>query len=283
MLAQTELGTQLRRRLLRVACMFLLLTTGPVSDGQCRVPYREGKVYENTAESRMMNISVSLADFAPNKLLCLAAELRHKFPNRRKLAIYIFSEYEAAKNYLPPGSEQTTPKSNWASKMHAIYMLDQDNREEYVELLPSPVFSGGTEEWNTRIDLPTQGLPKCNLQIEGRCLIEFRRIFYPYRDQTPLGSATITSLVTVEPSGAIRRVKVVQKKVNPATVAKLFADTTLENLYTWHFESRSHAASFRITFEFTPVQSSAIGKNTAMHFELPSRVLIETGLPKETP
>jgi len=274
-LAQTDrFGIQQLMRVLSI--VGLLVGAATCACGECHVRYREGKLLEDSSSTILMTVSIPLREFAPRSLVCLADGLKHRFGNRKSITIFIFSDHDAAKNYLPPGTELSEAKAKWASKMHGEYFLDADRREEYLVITPDPGLSGPGSAFDTRIDLPVSSLLPCNLEIHSRCLLEFRHIEYPSGDGRPKGSGTITLAGRIVRNGTVASVRVTDVNVNPSQGKASLVDNAVENFKTWRFEGSSEITPVRITYRFELVDSPSLRGGTSVHFSLPDAVTIQT-------
>src|SRR3981081_3285456 len=110
-------------------CLFLGIRTS--ARETCNVPrYRVGKTFEDTPSNTMIGISVSLPDFAPSRLVCLADALKRRYSNRNSISVFIFSEPSAAQHFIFPGVEKSPRIGKWAAQMHAAYFYDVSKGED---------------------------------------------------------------------------------------------------------------------------------------------------------
>jgi hypothetical protein len=145
---------------LRLLCTLLLSLWGAVySFGACDDPrYEVGKIYENTALNVLLNVSIRPAEFAPDRLICLAAALKRKY-QAPELSVGIFSSHQAALNYKVLAVEYPRNAVLWASKQHAQYYYDAEKHEEYLLIIPDGLSLGVDAPFNTRISLPAATVP----------------------------------------------------------------------------------------------------------------------------
>lgn len=75
-----------------LVCLILLLVQ--ISFAQCKPPkYRKGFVLADSKSRVWMGISIQLEDFAPEKLVCLAAALKKHYHDSKEINILIFSSH----------------------------------------------------------------------------------------------------------------------------------------------------------------------------------------------
>ena len=104
----------------------------------CGVPaYQVGHIWEDTPSSIMVNISIRKADFAPDRLICLAGLLKEKYANRKYVHVLMFSSRRAAKRCITPfGGDSAVPRVNWWRQKHADYIFDADAGENVIYIQP---------------------------------------------------------------------------------------------------------------------------------------------------
>ena len=245
--------------------------------GACDVPhYRRGRTWEDNASGISIDISIRLEDFAPEGLVCLAGELRRKYPGRN-VAAYIFSSREAALGYLP-GSIDPSPKvAEYQSKLHGYYFYDKEKHDDYLLIVPDVQSQEVDSPSTTRIDLPVAGTPVCRLAINGRCLLEFQHIYYPSIEGTTDTSGRITLAAKIRRDGALSDLALVDTKVNPPERQSVLVDSAMQNFKTWRFEPGRQKDSVRLTYSFEVVGSRSVGRETSVQFRLPYEVRIEVG------
>jgi hypothetical protein len=147
----------------------------PILKAQCTVPhYKKGLIPQESAKAVTMNISISVDDFAPRNLVCLAEHFQKQYAGRHQMVITIFDSQDAAQHSRPM-IESRPDVAAWESHKHAYYYYDQSKKENYLQLLPD-ANNRGLEQ---KIPLPTSDTPSCNLQIENRCLLQLKHIEYP--------------------------------------------------------------------------------------------------------
>jgi hypothetical protein len=261
---------QLRRSC--VIVVFLMSLFGsPNLFADCSVPpYRIGKVYENTAPSVLLDISVGPEDFAPQRLVCLGAVLRQKY-RAPEVVIGIFSSHKAAVNYKLLTVEYPKNGMLWASKQHAQYYYSAERHEEYLLLIPDGLSLGVKSPFNTRIDLPPAGKTTCRLEINGRCLLQFEHIDLP-AGEAP-GDVTLTG--RLERSGKVTRIHVFAHEGSSAP-SRALINFAQRNLESWIFERSQHEDDIKITYSLRRVQTP-LEHGINVQFMLPDKVNVEIG------
>ena len=171
----------------------------------CNAPhYNIGRVWEDNASVIDIDIAIRIEDFAPKRLVCLAASLKEKYPQRNIRAL-IFSSPEAARDYRVGSQELPAKVVEARLKLHAVYSLNRGTSEEYIRMRPEE--SQYAPRFSTRIDLPAPGTPYCTLAIHDRCLLEFRHIYYPTVEGRPEISGQVTLTGAILRNGTLSRSK----------------------------------------------------------------------------
>jgi len=262
--------------LLRPFCIAVALCGATAAaPGVCGPPsYRVGRTWADNAAQTLIDISIPLEDFAPDSLICLAGALRRQYPERSVKA-YIFSSYEAAMGFVPGDMDLPLGAADYQFKLHGIYAYDKETQKEYLKIDPD-----GYREWDplleTRIDLPVTATPVCRLGIAGRCLLEFRHIYYP----NTAGNADVSGRVTV--TGRIRRdgtvsgLAVAGAEASPPDQRQALADFASSNLGTWRFEPGKRDEAVRITYYFEVADSRSAVHEANVEFGLPNEVRVWT-------
>jgi hypothetical protein len=262
-------------------CMTLLACS--ISPAECVPPhYREAQVWEKSKTTVLMAVSMQLRDFAPSRLVCLAAAFKQKYPGRSDISIMIFSSHEVAKRYTVgrgdygpvKGAKQRQLQSYvyWIRQLHAIYVYDNEKREEYIEI--KSLGSDFDSPYDTRIDLPSVESPHCRLEMDGRCLLAIEEILYP-ADLLKAGvSGTVTLTGTILRNGKIADVKVNDGVVKPGEPRYKLVDEAMKILNSWRFEEAKRQSAFQLSFvyQFDPSLPER-GWSTAT-FALPNQVTI---------
>lgn len=256
--------------------------------GDCRSPsYREGFVWEDSASSIMMNISIPMNDFAPARLVCLAEAMKQRYSDRRKISIFMFNSYASAKHYTHPFSGDSFQRRvNWSLQMHASYSFDDGKGEDAVFLMPfgdpEPYFTFGDREpsFNTRIDLPVTSMPSCTLERSGRCLLALDSVDYPWDALTAGVSGTVTLEGVIGRDGRVRHVRSVGLEAHPSGAKSHLSDAALRNLKTWRFEAAGDEVPIQITYSYVLEAPGSPVCQTGLRFALPDRVEIK-GRPRK--
>jgi TonB family protein len=238
--------------------------------------YRGGFVWEDSPSSIMMNISIGMSDFAPDRLVCLAKQLRQRYSDRKKVLIFIFSTDVAAKRYDKPlTGDSTQTRPNWAAQNHAIYSLDADKGEEYLEIQPlgTGPSAVSSSDVHTRIKLPVTSPPACNLEVADRCLLALNAVNYPWDALKANISGTVTLEGVIARDGVVKQVRIVSREVHPSDSPARLVNAAVQNLKTWRFEAASHPDSIRITYAYL-IESSGVPGHVSVQFELPREVEI---------
>ena len=264
------------RMIARLFVVVVLLSEAIHAFGACNVPhYRRGRLWEVSPSDVMIDISIRLEDFAPDRLICLAGALRQRFPGRN-VAAYMFSSHEAALGYVPGSIDLSPAQVSYQSKLHGIYIYDVEKHEDQVVIAPDGYSEQVDPRLTTRIDMPVTGTPVCTLAINGRCLLEFQHIYYPSTEGKTEVSGRVTVGGTIQRDGAVSDLAVVDAKVNPPERQAELVGWAKQNLNTWHFERGKHKDSLHITYDFVVVGPPVAGNGGGVQFRLPNEVRVET-------
>ncbi len=259
-----------------------LLLIGTPAFGQCLSPpaYRVGQVFEDSQSAALLAISIRGQDFAPERLVCLASVLRQRYGGRQAIDILIFSDHEAASRWLPvqleydssnPADAKLHSQQWQARQLHGLYSLDAMTHEEYVLLKP-----WGYEAplpYDTRIDLPAVTVPKCRLELSGRCVLILDVITYPETAYRARVSGTVTLAGTISRDGRITHVTTAQRDGVPNPPDAL-SQAALENIRTWRLESRPRDDSFRVAYSYV-IDSSLAAGQIDVQFGLPNNITVK--------
>jgi hypothetical protein len=233
-----------------------------------------------------MTISVELADFAPRRLVCLAADLDKRYAGIRETTFLIFGSVEAAQYYsgddagfeepiiLGSGDRTKPPTavpdlSALPKQLHAVYYRNNRRSERSIRLKPLGYRADMPND--TVIDLTRKKLPECRLSVANRCVLQAEEPEYPSAayDKRQSGSVMLTGVITSD--GRIPLVSVAQ--VNVPQGAGELVEASKRNLMSWRFEAKAAEIGFRITYRY------AIGpvfpKGIRVEFRLPDEVLVQ--------
>lgn len=254
--------------------VFLGLSAWTCVAAECRAPrYRKGHVWEDSPATLMMNISIQMRDFAPERLVCLAEALKQRYSKKHKeLLIYVFSSFDSAKHFTKPlvGDWVGTPPIDWESQLHATYSFNTDRGEDRVTISPY----GNNREFSTKIDLPAEILPPCTLALGGRCLLTMDRVWYPW-DAWKVGySGTVTIEGVIDEDGRMKDIKVAGAAVPPDEAQSILNQEALQNLRSWHFEPANRQDPIRITYDYECDPSLGPPNRPLIRFDLPHRIEI---------
>jgi hypothetical protein len=258
------------------AHLLLAVSVGTCQASACRPPaYREGYILEDLPSSIWMNISVDTSNFAPERLICLAAALRQRYSDRRQISVVVFSSFAAAKGFKTPFTGESLKRStNWSLENHALYSYDADKHEEYVTIMPL----GQTRLFETKINLPAVSTPPCTLEMAGRCLLALSKIEYPWDALKTHVSGAVTLEAEIARDGTITAVKSAGAGPSGQEQASLI-NAAIQNLKSWRFETASRRDALRIVYSFTIDTSGTLGQ-PSLQFDLPDKVEIRGHLPQ---
>ncbi len=276
-----------RRAHAAVCVGVMVYALSPVANSaaaRCAPPvYREGNVWENTKTAVEMTASIAAADFARPKLVCLAEALRKRYPGRKKIEVLIFSSAEAARSYhgdldvgddpIPSSAEPAgRHDAAWAARqLHAVYSYVAAPREEHVTIKPTGYSWDSPED--TRITLPVTLMPRCRLELTGRCLLALDDVLYDGQAYASKIAATITVTGIVTPRGLLTDMRVADAKSVPPGDADSLTRHTIDNLKSWRLEPASRQDTFRLTYSYA-IDSSLRPGEVVVRFGLPNQVTI---------
>jgi hypothetical protein len=257
---------------LLIVLSFALSLASPVPEACVPPSYKVGRTLETNATDTMLNISISLEDFVPKRLVCLAEALRQKYSDRN-LDVTIFSVREVARSYYPE-VERTARTVYMNSKLHASYTYNKEKHEDYLFLVPDGRSLSVDSPFNTQINLPLSGAaPICRLAVNGRCLLEFQHLYYPFFGSKTIGSGEVTVTGRIRRSGVMSSVAAIDAKATSPEWRSAFTAAAIRNLRTWHFEPGVHQDPVSITYRFE-VSDSVRGED--LQFQLPNEVRVRT-------
>jgi TonB family protein len=245
-----------KQPLLRTGCIcfWAIFTVVTINNAvaQCKPPkYQEGIDYADSRLKIVMSISMSIEDFAPERLICLADALKQRYHDRKEITFLLFSSLKAALNYSPPISVFDPVVDAAEAQMHGAYFYDENERTNYVEIYPRGGKGGiNLNSFSTRIDLPVTTKPQCRLQINSRCLLALKDIEYPREAEKARITGTVTLTGRIGRNGKMAGVKIAETNITPIDGENLLANAALENIKTWQFEKSEHNDPFRITYSY---------------------------------
>lgn len=255
-----------------------IVILGGSAFGACEGPaYRVGRIWEDGAAKVVLDVSISIEDFAPSRLICLATALKRDYP-RRNVQAFIFSSFEAAMGFIPIDFELPREVRAYGFKLHGRYVYDKEQRIEYLTINPDGHSVSGDSDslLETRIALPITVTPTCKLAMRDRCLLEFDHIYYPPVDTWGDVSGRVTLTGIVEENGIMTGVSVISAKSDPHKEQRRLADFALKNLSTWRFESAKRKDQVHITYVFKRAGREVSG---VVRYRLPDEVLIQYYMP----
>jgi TonB family protein len=254
--------------------LFLALSTWTSAAAECRVPsYRTGHVWEDTASSIMVNISIQARDFVPSRLVCLAEALKRRYSDRKEIDILVFGSLAAARRFTMPliGDWVDSPHVNPTAQLHAKYHRNVDKQEDFV--IVGPV---GNRQPVQRIHLPANSTPPCTFQVAGRCLLAIDREtleYYPSAAWRANVSASVTLAGAIDKGGRVTNVKAIEMPASSRTI-DLILQAALRNLRTWRFEPAQRRDSLRITYVYRVDPTAPTPGTPMFRLDLPYQVEI---------
>ena len=243
--------------------------------GACDPPqYRVARTLSNTQSQVYLAISIQLQDFAPQRLVCLAATLKKAYPGR-DVVVSIYSSPEAAERGEPDIPDRPQFLSDYEYKLHSFYSYDRKTHKEYLLIAPDG-YKHNDPLLTTRIDLPAVGLPVCKIEFNGRCLLEFEQMDYPgHLYHGPPASGQVTVRGNIQRDGAVSGVAAVSAKAPSVKLRSLLVRLAVKNLRSWRFEPGKRMDSVHIKYDFdTHRDPTTLRHGTQVRFHLPSEVSI---------
>jgi len=254
-------------------CLMLCYVAGGVV-GDCRAPkYQPGAIFVDDGKFLALSVSIPLNGFGPSSLICLANSIKGRYPNRENISVYVFSSRAAAQRSLF-GQETTKEGIETLSQMHARYVLNLQQHQEYVEIMP---FGAARPEepgpFSSRIDIPTSTAAHCRLEIEHRCVVAMQRFEYP-ESAGRKASGRVTLAATAERGGGITHIRVVNAAPAMPGDKGLITDAATRHLSTWHLEAGAGAQTIKITYSYSIDQSLSAGGETQVDWSVPTEIRI---------
>lgn len=267
----------------------IIAATGGSAAAKCEPPrYNIGQVWEQSTSAVLMSASLRVADFSPQRLVCLAEALKEKYAGRNHIDILIFSSLDAARRYSPAQADYATtiekngkaydPHWFFARQLHAKYFYDGAQQEEYIDI--KPMGSDGQGPYDTRIKLPVAATPHCRFEINHRCLLALEDIVYPGDALKEKVSGAVTLTGTIARDGQTIVIQVAGVNARPNEKTELLSKAALQNLKTWRFEEAHNQDALRITFSYVIDPSLPHRGEVGVKLALPNQVTI-SGNPPE--
>ena len=250
----------------------------------CSSPkYRNGATFINDTATVVRSISISLQEFSPSRLVCLASTLRERYQDRDDIMIYIFSSDEASRGPISV-PEVTKEDIKAFAQLHALYVLDADKRQEYVRIMPVGI---GTLRalptdgpYSTRIDLPVTNTPHCQLELKSRCLIALEDLHYPAGPLSRSASGKVTLRATITRAGLLKQVRVVKSESAPRGLESVLAKAAAQNLSQWRLEPGARDEPVQIKYSYEVDRSLRYEDGPQVRWSLPNEIAISHGPPK---
>ena len=272
-------------RSLLVVCLVLAAGTGAFA--QCHPPhYRMGLIFADDPKAIVASISMSLQDFSPRDLICLATHLRERYPGRTSMMFTIFDSNKPTHyNIFPVELEHSEGLQKLLDHVHARYFLEASKHEEYIELLPLGALAGGSMvalagPYSTRIDLPLAATAHCFLEMDNRCFVALGDVLYPEEafKRSVEGKVVLTG--TISRSGKVDHVRVVKAESAPEAMKDLLATAAVKNLSSWRLESGPRRETIQITYSYAIDKTVPYPSRWDVKWALPNEVTIR-GRPDE--
>jgi hypothetical protein len=264
----------------------VFLLSGDQASAECPSvpPYRVGRVWELSAKSANVAIAIAPADFAPPRLVCLAARLKARYAGRTKIVVMIFGSKQAAENWGPGRGDIESsgdPKAarlqefNWLdSQLHALYTYDAVKREEEIVLKPTGKLVRVSHD--TVIPLPLVGsVPHCKLELSGRCVLFLDDPIHLASANKERKTTSVTLSGSIAIDGTVKGIKVEGDKSESTG----FDQDVSENFGAWRFAPSHAASAFTITYAYV-VDPSLPSGGVDVQFELPRRIVIRVRPPQ---
>lgn len=276
-LVKTKAIIYISRYAMLTSVLYFVLGLWPFAYGECHAPhYREGKPVAQTSSTLIKQVSIDLDQFAPAALICLAHTLKLENRDLTQITVFIFSDHESAKYYLPMGVEWTAAKIRWASNLHAAYFYDAEKHEEYLLLIPDHL-AEDEAALDTRIDLSAARQPSCRLQLKGRCLMAFEHFGYPRQYEKPIVAGSVTLTGIIQADGSVSNIRPAEVVTGSKDHRSLLIKTAVANLRTWRFEPTRQSDPVHLRYSFEIVNAPSLQGKTQLRFSLPEQVTICTG------
>lgn len=235
---------------------------------ECHVPsYRDGLILADKQSETMMNISIPLSDFAPEKLRCLANALHRRFQDRKIITVFVLSSHKVAKNWIYQTIEPPPESVVENATVHAIYRYNSEKKEDFIALMPYLDLSM-EGRFSTRIERQSEGEIHCKVELADRCLLARQDISYPGGPQRVGQSGRVSLSGVIRPDGKVQNVQVLGES-SEANAA--FAKEAAENFSTWVFERANRSDRVEIMYRYEMVDMST---HSTVEFKPPNEVLV---------
>jgi hypothetical protein len=230
----------------------------------------------------VLHISIRVQDFAPQRLVCLAAALKQRYGDHKNIWCGIFSDRKIAERYvLLTSVEPSAEMARRTTYRHAVYSREWDQGLERLYINPDPLQDSGLSRTDTVIFLPVVGTPKCKIQLSGRCLLVLPTIwpFWGDPDENK-ESGSVTLEGKVAPSGRVGRIRIVESHVNPGESGEFLKKVAIRHLDAWRFESAAHGDVIQTTYQYryTPLRPGERSYHVEVQMEQPDKTVTKLDL-----
>jgi hypothetical protein len=199
-----------------------------------------------TATVRLLPRDLNMPGF-----ICVASRLRQDHPRWRQVRVGIFDAADGAERYdfdweSKPKVEGMAADRRYERLRRATYVLNTAGHEEYVLLR---LFALQKEKYESRIDLPVKGQPRCRVEIEERCVVAIDYPLHMELDNRPIeGMVTVSGKITKEGTLAGLRADAVNS--GSSTDISRLTEAALANLATWRMDPAARETPFTVSYRF---------------------------------
>lgn len=265
----------MKRMVVRAAtALCLTLWTTTTASAECQVPkYDLGQVVQDDESYAFLMISMRIEDFSPQVLVCLSSHLRNRYRGRDRITIPMFSSPTSARFYQGDVEVGDYFQGEYYNDLHAVYKFDAAKHEDYLLIKPRGMLSLLPQD--TRIDLPAKRIPRCRLELRGRCLLSMNQVG-PADGVFARGmDGTVELRGTVTRDGSIAHVQVVKTVVSHAAGREAFVRSVVKDFQSWRLTPAPREDPVRITFAYV-TDPALRDKDWTVDYALPDRITVRS-------
>lgn len=273
----------------------MLLFIGKDAHAQCAPPiYFTIRSFVNQQErAGSVYIWIPALEFTFDKVLCLSQTLNARYPQWNDIVVLFFSSEAAAARFdvspmtifveaaRPDGGAVTEQIDDFRRELRAIYAMDHAKNENYLTMTPLGLNAWGsydTEPFETKIDLPISGTPRCHTELGKRCVLALEPIRFPDQLLEARASGTVTLTGQIRREGTVADVQVAEAVASSSLARDLLISNAVENLKTWWAEPSRNEDAFRITYTYAIDSLMPRGK-LEVRFGSPQVITIRASAP----
>jgi TonB family protein len=211
-----------------------------------------GQNYVGAGGRGAVTVSIGPEDLSTAHLACVAQRLSDTHPSWGDVNVQIFDSPQAAENFSwneigdsdVPGARHN--HAEYERRLRATYTIDGGEDRTYLLI---PVLSRQVERYETRIDLPLKGAPRCRFDVANRCLLSAGSPAYP---GTAAGAfeGKVTLQADIATDGTIKSVRVTHANGGCAEARDVLSRAAVENVKAWRLDPAPREDTVNINYQY---------------------------------